>query len=112
MLFLAIHLASSNEQQIQIDNMQFGFMNGKGTTDAMFIVRQIQEKLELKERSFILALIACRAHTGQLLILTMHPTSQCSMELFFISSITKSKENKQNIKATYHLSVKSTVDVE
>jgi len=27
------------QQQINIDNMQFGFMKGKGTTDAIFIVR-------------------------------------------------------------------------
>jgi len=26
-------------QQIDIDDMQFGFMKGKGTTDAIFIVR-------------------------------------------------------------------------
>ena len=31
-------------QQIDIDDMQFGFMKGKGTTDAIFIVRQVQEK--------------------------------------------------------------------
>jgi len=31
-------------QQIDIDDMQFGFMKGKGTTDTIFIVRQIQEK--------------------------------------------------------------------
>jgi len=43
-------------QQIDIDDMQFGFMKGKGTTDAIFIVRQMQEKLELKVRSSILAL--------------------------------------------------------
>ena len=29
---------------IVIDNMQFGFMPGCGTTDAIFIVRQPQEK--------------------------------------------------------------------
>jgi len=29
-------------QQIDIDDMQFGFMKGKGTTDAIFIVRQTQ----------------------------------------------------------------------
>ena len=27
-------------QQIEIDDMQFGFMKGKGTTDAIFMVRQ------------------------------------------------------------------------
>jgi len=26
-----------------LDSMQFGFTSGKGTTDAIFIVRQIQE---------------------------------------------------------------------
>jgi len=40
-------------QQIDIDDMQFGFMNGKGTTDAIFSARR---SLELKERSSILAL--------------------------------------------------------
>ena len=28
--------------QVSIDNMQFGFMPGKGTTDAIFIMRQVQ----------------------------------------------------------------------
>jgi len=33
-----------------IDDMQFGFRAGKGTTDAIFVVRQIQERfLEMKE---------------------------------------------------------------
>jgi len=35
-------------QQIDIDDMQFGFMKGKGTTDAIFIVRQMQEKSRAK----------------------------------------------------------------
>jgi len=38
-------------QQIDIDYMHFGFMKGKGTADAIFIVRQMQENSELKERS-------------------------------------------------------------
>jgi len=28
-------------QQIEIDDIQFGFMKGKGTTDAIFMARQI-----------------------------------------------------------------------
>jgi len=31
-------------QQIDIDDMQFGFMKEKGTNDAIFIVRRMQEK--------------------------------------------------------------------
>jgi len=31
-------------QQIDTDDIQFGFMKGKGTTDTIFIVRQMQEK--------------------------------------------------------------------
>jgi len=35
-------------QQIEVDDMQFGFMKGKGTTDAIFNVRQIQENFRVK----------------------------------------------------------------
>jgi len=35
-------------QHIDIDDMQFGFMKCKGTTDAIFIVRQMQEKFTVK----------------------------------------------------------------
>ena len=35
-------------QQMVIDDMQFGFMKGKGTTDAIFIARQLQENFRVK----------------------------------------------------------------
>jgi len=35
-------------QQIEVDDMQFGFMKGKGTTDAIFTVRQMQENFRVK----------------------------------------------------------------
>ena len=35
-------------QQIYVDDMQFGFMKGKGTTDAIFTVRQMQETFRVK----------------------------------------------------------------
>jgi len=35
-------------QQIDIEDMQFGFMKDKGTADAIFIVRQMQEKFRAK----------------------------------------------------------------
>jgi len=35
-------------QQIEIDDMQFGFMKGKGTTDAIFMARQIQKNFRVE----------------------------------------------------------------
>jgi len=35
-------------QQIEVDDMQFGFMKGKGTTDDIFTVRQVQENFRVK----------------------------------------------------------------
>ena len=35
-------------QQFEIDDMQFGFMKGKGTTDAIFMARQMQENFRVK----------------------------------------------------------------
>ena len=31
-------------QVVSIDDSQFGFVRGRGTTDAIFVVRQLQEK--------------------------------------------------------------------
>ena len=41
-------------QQIVIDDMQFGFMKGKGTTDAIFMARQMQENFEVKSCILVL----------------------------------------------------------
>ena len=35
-------------QQIEIDDMQFGFMKGKGTTDAIFMARRMQENFRVE----------------------------------------------------------------
>ena len=43
-------LEKRNRCQVSIDNMPFGFMPGKGTTDAIFIVRQVQEKHQAKKK--------------------------------------------------------------
>ena len=40
-------------RKVKIDDMQFGFVPGKGTVDAIFMVRQLQEKfLEKRKDSF------------------------------------------------------------
>ena len=42
---------------VKIDDMQFGFMSGRGTTDAIFIVRQLQEKYLAKKKDLWMAFI-------------------------------------------------------
>jgi len=44
-------------QQTDIDDMQFGFMKGKGTADAIFIVRQMQDKFTAKGKKLYLAFV-------------------------------------------------------
>ena len=42
---------------VKIDSMQFGFMAGKSTTDAIFIVRQLQEKYLARNKELWLAFV-------------------------------------------------------
>ena len=44
-------------EQVEIDSMQFGFMPGRSTTDAIFIVRQLQEKFLAKGKTLYLAFV-------------------------------------------------------
>jgi len=44
-------------KQVSIDEMQYGFMPGKGTTDAIFIVRQLQEKHRAKKKHLYYAFV-------------------------------------------------------
>ena len=50
-------LESRIRRQVNIDAIQFGFMPGKGTIDAIFILRQMQEKHRDKKRNLYLAFI-------------------------------------------------------
>ena len=43
--------------QLSIDSMQFGSMPGKGTTDAIFIMRQGQEKHQAKKKKLYHAFV-------------------------------------------------------
>src|SRR5664279_822137 len=42
---------------VKVDDMQFGFMAVKGTTDALFIVRQLQEKYLAKKKDLWMAFV-------------------------------------------------------
>ena len=44
-------------QRVEIDEMQCGFMSGRGTTDAIFIVRQLQEKHLAANRPLYMAFV-------------------------------------------------------
>ena len=43
--------------QMSTDNMQFCFMPGKGTTDAIFIIRQVQEKHQARKKKLHYAFV-------------------------------------------------------
>ena len=44
------------QQQIDINDMQFGFLKRKGTTDAIFMARQMQENFRVKGKKLYLVL--------------------------------------------------------
>ena len=41
----------------EIDNMQFGFVKGKGTTDAIFIARRRQENFRVKGKKLYFSFV-------------------------------------------------------
>ena len=45
------------EGKVSFAAMQFGYMPGKGTTDAIFIMRQIQEKRQTKKKKMYYAFV-------------------------------------------------------
>ena len=44
-------------EMVDIDDMQFGFSSGKGTVNAIFIKRQLQEKNLTKKRELLMAFV-------------------------------------------------------
>ena len=50
-------------ERVFTNYMQFGFMPGQGTTDAIFILRQLQEKQLAKNRTFHLLLLTLKRHS-------------------------------------------------
>jgi len=40
-------------QQIETDDMQFGFMKGKGMIDAIFVIKQMQQKFWVKSKKLL-----------------------------------------------------------
>ena len=62
-------------EPVSINQMQFGFSKGRGTTDVIFILRQVQEKmLDKKKKVYIAFLDLERAYNrvprGSLLVPT------------------------------------------
>ena len=50
-------LATIIRTQVDIDAMQFGFMPGRGTTNAIFILRQVHEKYLSKHKDLCFAFV-------------------------------------------------------
>src|SRR5260221_11755091 len=50
-------IEASIRNMVTVDDMQFGFMPGKGTTDAIFLVRQMQEKHYCKKKKLYFAFV-------------------------------------------------------
>jgi hypothetical protein len=44
-------------RQVNVDDMQFGFTGGRGTVDAIFVVRQVQEKFIEKKKDLWMAFV-------------------------------------------------------
>ena len=42
---------------VEVDEMQFGFMPGKGTTDAVFILRRLQEEYRAKGKKLYMCFV-------------------------------------------------------
>ena len=42
---------------VKVDDMQFGFMPGKGTTDALFILRKMQEEFRGREKKLYMCFV-------------------------------------------------------
>ena len=53
-------LEKRNRCQVSIDNMQFEFMPGKGITEAIFIMRLVQEKHQAKKEEAVLCFCGFR----------------------------------------------------
>ena len=45
------------KQRVEIDEMQYGYMSGCGTADAIFIVRQLQEKHSTANKPLYMAFV-------------------------------------------------------
>ena len=46
--------------EVKIDDMHFGFIPGRGTSDAIFLVRQLQESMWANRKSYTLHLLTWR----------------------------------------------------
>ena len=47
---------------VDIDKMTHGFMPGKGTVDAVFVLRRLSQKFRAKNELFFLYLLTWRRH--------------------------------------------------
>ena len=54
---IAERVLERNQELVHVNSMQFGFMPGRGTTEALFVVRRIQEKHRDKKKKLYMCFV-------------------------------------------------------
>jgi len=75
-------------QQIEVDDMQFGFMKGKGTTDAIFTVRPMQENFRVKGKKLYFGFVDLEKAFDRVLTEVIRwPMHKLGVEEWLVSAI-------------------------
>jgi hypothetical protein len=88
-------------KQVKIDDMQMGFMPGKGTTDAIFILRQLQEKHQAKNKKLFYAFVDLeKAYDRVPREVTRWAMRQLGVEEWLVASVMAMYEGAQTVVRT------------
>jgi len=84
---------------IEIDDMQFGFMKGKGTADATFIVRQMQKNFRVKGKRLYVGFVDLEKAFNRV---QNEQLEQVDMFLYLGSLITEDGECTMDFNTTFN----------
>jgi len=59
-------------QQIEIEDMQFGFMKGKGTTNAIFMAKKMQENFRVKGKKLYIGFVDLEKASDRVPMMSMY----------------------------------------
>ena len=86
---------------IVTDDMQFGVMPGRGTTDAMFIVRQLQEKFVDKSKNLSFAFIDLEKAFDGVLWWAMRAVGEPESIVVFAQAMYNGAKSKVRVNGSY-----------